>query len=275
MTTHTGFAPTNGTSLYYEISGDGDPIVLLHGFSFNHRMWDDQLDALAERYMVVRYDLRGFGRSAPSEESYTHADDLKALLDHLGIEHTALMGLSLGGGAVINFSVIHPDRVRALIAVDPSLGGFPWSQEFITAQGALRAIAREDGVEEARERWLSFPLFEPALKSPVAAPRLRSLIGDYSGWHWINRDTGRPFTPPAIERLDEITAPTLIIVGERDTPDFYDIAETLVQAIPNARKKILAGAGHMANLEQPERFNELVLQFLNEVDRGSRTEDGG
>jgi pimeloyl-ACP methyl ester carboxylesterase len=265
MTTQTGFAPTNGTSLYYEITGSGDPVVLLHGFSFNHRMWDDQADALSERYMVVRYDLRGFGRSAPSEERYAHADDLKALLDHLAIGRTALMGLSLGGGAAINFSVIHPERVRALIVVDPSLGGFPWSEEFVTAQRELAATAREGGVEAARKRWLSIPIFTHTLANPAAAPRLRALVEDYSGWHWINPDPGRPFSPPAIERLGEITAPALVIVGELDTLDFQRIADTLAQSIPNARKEVLPGAGHMANLERPERFNELVLDFLNDV----------
>src|SRR6185436_3073968 len=94
----TGYAPSNGTSLYYEVSGEGEAVVLLHGFSLDHRMWAPQVDALAGRYRVVRYDLRGFGRSAPSPERFTHADDLLALLDHLHIDRAALVGLSMGGG---------------------------------------------------------------------------------------------------------------------------------------------------------------------------------
>src|SRR6185295_1167159 len=116
-------------------------LVLVHAFSLDTRMWDDQVEAFAERYMVVRYDLRGFGRSAPGSERYSHASDLKALLDHLGLDRVALLGLSMGGGAVINFTIAYPEMVRALITVDSSLGGFAFSQQFASEQIALRETA--------------------------------------------------------------------------------------------------------------------------------------
>ncbi|MEK7328872.1 MAG: alpha/beta hydrolase, partial [Chloroflexota bacterium] len=102
MQTHTGFAEVNGTRLYYEVAGSGQPLVLIHGFSLDTRMWGDQFETFARHYQVVRYDLRGFGQSAvPSNEPYTHADDLNNLLHYLKIDSVHLVGLSLGGGVAI------------------------------------------------------------------------------------------------------------------------------------------------------------------------------
>jgi pimeloyl-ACP methyl ester carboxylesterase len=258
----SGFAPIDGTALAYEVAGAGDPVVLLHGFSLDRRMWDDQVDALARAHCVVRYDLRGFGESAAGDASYTHADDLGALLDRLNLTRVALVGLSLGGGAAINFTVLHPERVRALVVVDPSLGGFRWSAEFTAAQASVRNAARTAGVDAARDEWLSFPMFAAAMRNPAVAPRLRAIVHGYSGHHWLNVDRGRPFTPPAIERLAEILAPTLVIVGELDIPDFRAIADTLERSIPGAQKVVLPGAGHMTNMEAPVSFNDVVLDFL-------------
>jgi pimeloyl-ACP methyl ester carboxylesterase len=92
------------------------------------------------------------------------------------------------------------------------------------------------------------------------------MVSDYSGWHWKNRDPGRSFKPPAIQRLAEIKVPTLIIVGELDPPDFHAIAKTLERGIAGATKVTLPGVGHMANLEAPERFNEIVMEFLSRCD---------
>jgi pimeloyl-ACP methyl ester carboxylesterase len=254
------------TDLHYSIAGQGTPIVLAHGFAIDSRMWDDQVPELAARYSVIRYDLRGFGKSGMRDEPYSHAEDLKGLIDRLGLGRVALMGLSLGGGAVINFTIAYPGAVRALIVVDPSLGGFGWSTEMTGSQNEVQTTARERGVDAAREQWLEHPLFAPAMANPRSAGQVRAMVSDYSGWHWKNRDPGRPFKPPAIQRLGEIKVPTLIIVGELDTPDFHAIAKTLERGIAVSTRVTLPGVGHMANLEAPERFNEIVMEFLSRCD---------
>ena len=265
MRRRLGYAPTEGTELYYEITGEGEPLVLLHAFSFDRRMWLRQLEAFAGEYTVVTYDLRGFGKSALGEASYAHADDLAALLDHLGIERAALLGVSLGGGAAINFAVTRSDRVRALVVVDPSLGGYKWSPQFVQAQAEVRAACTTSGVDAARARWLAMPMFAEALANPHSADALRTMVGDYTGAQWMSVDRGRPFQPPAIQRLGDITAPTLVLVGEHDVSDFQAIADVLVRDIPNVRRATIEGAGHMVNLEAPERFNDVVLEFLRGV----------
>jgi pimeloyl-ACP methyl ester carboxylesterase len=205
------YAEVNGTRLYFEVAGSGHPMILIHGFTLDNRMWDDQFDTFALHYQVIRFDVRGFGKSAlPTCESYSYAADLKALIDHLGISHAYVLGLSLGGMIAIDFALEHPEATDALILADTALGGFQWQK--------------------------------------------------------FGKDNPFPgLDPPAIERLDRISAPTLIIVGELDLVDFHSIAGILKEQIPAARKVVLPDVGHVSNMEDPGKFNEIVLGFLADL----------
>jgi 3-oxoadipate enol-lactonase len=250
-----GFAEVNGTRLYYEMAGEGEPLLLIHGFALDTRVWDDQFDVFAQQYRVIRLDLRGYGRSAlPAAESYRHVDDLKTLLEHLGLQRATLIGLSMGGGVGIDYALTFPETVRALVLVDSTLGGFHW-----TINWSVKA--REVGLDSARKRWLAHPLFAGSFEQPEVAVHVAQIVADYSGWHWLNRDPDRGMAT-AIERLAEIHVPVLVIVGERDLPDFQAIADILVQGIPHAHKEVLRGAGHLPNMESPLAFNDYVLNFL-------------
>jgi len=265
MQKQTGVAEVNGTRLYYEVAGSGHPLVLIHGMSLDTRMWDAQFEPFAHHYQVVRYDARGFGKSAlPTGGSYAHTDDLKALLEYLEIAHAFILGLSMGGGIAIDFALAHPEATDALLPVDSRLTGWQPAPEFAAFLRAVRLRAKEAGIEAARAVWLSSPAFMPALANPEVAPRLAQIIGDYSGWHWLNDNPLRALAPPAVQRLDTLRVPTLIIMGERDFPDCHAIADTLHQRIPKAQKVVIPRVGHMSNMEAPERFNALVLGFLAE-----------
>jgi 3-oxoadipate enol-lactonase len=265
MDEQQGTAEVNGTVLYYESAGSGHPLVLIHGFALDTRMWDYQFGAFTQHYRVVRYDMRGYGKSVPpTDERYSHTDDLKALLKHLTIDRAHVLGQSRGGAVAIDFALAHPGATGALVLVDPVLGGHSWSQEAARTDGAIWETAAKSGVEAGKAQWLAHPLFAPAREKPEVAARLGRMVSDYSGWHLINTDPGLYPDPPAAQRLHEIGAPTLIVVGERDLPDFHAIADTL-QQIPNARKVVLPGAGHMCNMENPSRFNEVVLDFLADL----------
>jgi len=265
MEKQNGFAEVNGTRLYYEVAGSGHPLVLIHGITLDTRMWDDQFEIFAQHYQVIRYDMRGFGKSSlPTGEIYFHADDLKALIEHFGIENAYIIGLSMGGMIAIDFALAYPGATDVLILVDSLLGGFQW-KEFGTSLASVWSRGREFGVQDAKEVWLGLDLFRPAMEKPDVAPRLTRMVSDYSGWSWVNEDTVRNPDPPAAQRLKEIKVPTLIIVGERDLPDFHAISDTLQQQIHNARKVVLPGVGHMSNMENPDKFNEIVLNFLADI----------
>ncbi len=260
----SGYAEVEEARIYYEQIGEGPALVLLHGFSFDTSLWDDQVEEFSRKYRVLRYDLRGFGRSTSSEVRYSHAGDLKALLDHLDIHEAYLAGLSLGGGAVINFALEHPRVSRALILIAPSLGGFKWSPNVSSAQASMQSRAMDRGIDVAREIWIRQTIFRHAMNNKDIAVRLRTMVGRYSGWHWLHADLGMPMVPPAIERLGEIRVPTLVMVGDADAPDQIQIAETLERRISGARKIVFPGVGHLINMEVPALFNKHVLEFLEQ-----------
>ena len=252
------WATLNDTRLYYEEAGAGAPVLLLHGFSFDTRLWDETFAALAPHYHVIRYDLRGFGQSAWPTGPYSHVEDACALLTHLGFDAAHVVGLSLGGSIAIDLAITHPERVRSLTVVDGILSGFVWTKDW----KPVNATARTVGLAEAKTLWLEDELFQPALAVPAAAARVRQMVADYSGWHWVNRDPARAIDPPALQRLETLAAPTLVFIGQHDAPDFHRIADALEHHVPRAMKIYMEGVGHVPPLEAPERFNERLLSFL-------------
>lgn len=266
--TERGFAVVNGTRLYYEVAGAGPAVVLLHGFTLDTTLWDAQWAPFAAAHRVVRYDARGFGQSAvPTREPYRHVDDLRALLAELGVARAALVGLSMGGGIAIDFALAYPHLTTALLLVDATLGGYRWDRELARSWGRLHGLARREGVGAAKAAWLALPQFVPAYEQPAVATALARLVARYSGWGWLNDDPGQGVEPPAVQRLGELGCPVLAVVGARDLPDFLAIADLVARQTPGARRVVLPGVGHLANLEAPERFNAVALAFLNAVAR--------
>jgi pimeloyl-ACP methyl ester carboxylesterase len=263
MNTKHDFVDVNGTRLYCESAGSGQAVVFIHGFTLDTRMWDDQFLPLAQRFRVVRYDLRGFGKSAvPTGKVYSHVDDLKALLDRLEIPHACLVGLSKGGAVALDFALTYPQYVQALVLIDTVLGGFQWSPEGSARDGLVWQRAREAGIPAAKESWLTHPLFAPAHRQAAVAARLAQIVDEYSGWHFINANPEQGLEPPAAQRLSQLAMPMLVIVGEEDIADFQQISEKICQQVPRARKLVLPGVGHMANMEAPEQVSQALLAFL-------------
>jgi pimeloyl-ACP methyl ester carboxylesterase len=258
-------APVNGTRLFYEVAGHGQPLVLIHGFGLDHRLWDEQFRDYARRFRVLCYDLRGFGRSdAPADQPYQHADDLRGLLDYFEMDQAILAGLSLGGFVALNAALSFPSRVSALVLAAPFLNGRAMSPAWDAEVAPIWREARALGAEATKQRWHHIRLFEAARAHPQAGPRLAAMTAGWSGWQFLHRDPEN--TPaPINNRLNEIRAPTLIVVGERDLPDFQAIARELL-AIPLARLASIPGAGHLPPLEAPSLFDALVLGFLGTLE---------
>jgi pimeloyl-ACP methyl ester carboxylesterase len=262
MQTTQGIAHVNGTQLYYEAAGAGSALVLIHGHTLDIRMWDAQFETFASQYYVIRYDMRGYGRSdLPGTAVFAPADDLNALLSYLGVAHAHVLGLSRGGVVAIDFALAYPSKTHTLIVADTALREFPW-QAFGEFTQAVKSAATGSGIDAARQRWQQGALFAPAMEQPQVAARLAQMVADYSGWHWLNQEPVRLLEPPPTQQLDTITAPTLVIVGERDLPEFQAIADLVHQRVPNASKAIMPGVGHMSNMEDPAFFNTLVLEFI-------------
>ncbi|MDD3652378.1 alpha/beta fold hydrolase [Immundisolibacter sp.] len=257
------YAEIDGGRLFYRRQGRGQPLLLVHGFALDHRVWALQWPALAADFDVISVDLRGFGRSSlPGAAPYAHHADLRALLDALGVERAHLMGHSLGGGIAASFAVAYPQRAGRLVLSAPLLRGHALSA-LLTLLKRVWQIAARDGVDAARTAWLHSDLFAPALDTPTGRALLTAILADYSGWHWQHRDPETGVEPPLAERLPELLAPTLVLVGARDLPDFVHMGEALAGQAPDARLELLPTLGHGPSVESPDLFNRLALDFLN------------
>jgi pimeloyl-ACP methyl ester carboxylesterase len=266
------FAELNGTTIAYDTAGDGAPVVLMHAGVGDRRLWDGQMDAFSARHRVVRLDMRGFGESAIPGMPFSYVDDLRALLDHLGIERAAVVGNSFGGRVSLDFALEHPERLTALVLVDSALSGWEGSaflDEFDEEEETLLDGGQIDAAVELNLRtWLDGPEREAAPVAPDVRARVaemqrssfETLVRAYEG----SPEPG-PVTwadPPAATRLGEVSAPTLVIVGARDQPDFRAISARLAAEIPGAESVELETA-HLPALERPDEFNRIVLDFLS------------
>jgi pimeloyl-ACP methyl ester carboxylesterase len=261
-----GFAPVNGTRLFYEVKGSGPAVVLIHGGQLDCRMWDDQFAALAGHFRVIRYDVRGYGGSVRPDLPYSDADDLAALLDYLKVDKAHLVGLSLGGRIAIDFAVAHPARVGSLTLAGPGLSGYepPAGAETDLRMWEIIKAARDRGPEAATALWLKDPFMAPAMEQARLVPVLQRMARENAHCWLENPILQRSPKPAAATRLGEIKVPTLLVIGDRDVPQIKATIETLEKGIRGAKKVSIKGAGHMVNMEKPDIFNEAVLSFLRQ-----------
>lgn len=255
--------PASGTTtsgLFYEVSGTGEPLVFIHAFSVDRRMWQPQVEAFDGRFRVVRYDLRGHGRSAAPAGPYTGYGDLRDVLDALGIQRATLIGLSAGSEVALNFALANPARVTRLLLASPGLGGYrlpplPW------ADATFQAAAKGD-FEAAARLWAETPIMA-LRKNQNQRDAVRSLVVDNRRL-WTYRRTEQPLMPPAIDRLAEIKVPVLVITGEEDLPYIADIAALIAKGVANGRHVVIRGAGHILNLDAPAEFSTAISDFVTQ-----------
>ncbi len=268
MLRRTGTADVNGAQISYEIAGEGEPLVLVHAGIADCRMWGDQVEAFAGRYRVIRYDLRGFGKTAMVEGPFSHHEDLRGLLDSLGVGRAHLVGCSMGGGAVLDFALRHPERVGMLVLVGSAVSGF--EGDFGPPEQWDELVAADEAgdlgwVSELEVQiWVDGPGrgpedVEAGVRDLVREMNLIALETEASG---LGEEL--PPEPPAVDRLEEVLAPSLVIVGDSDQPRTLAAADLLARKLPNARKVIMTGVAHLPNMERPDEFNRLVLDFLEE-----------
>jgi pimeloyl-ACP methyl ester carboxylesterase len=244
----------------WEEEGEGNPVVLLHAFSVDRRMWDAQVAYLKRSYRVLRYDLRAHGKSASVGESYSAIDDLKELLDERGITKAALVGLSNGSRVALDFTLAHPERVARLVLASPWISGYK-PQESMAWMSPVLAAARTGDAEKAATLWAETPLMSiPG--DPAATATVKRLTQDNRSLWLLPQNTERLLEPPALGRLAEVKIPVLLIEGEKDLPDTHHVADALIAGIPSAQRLVVPGVGHLVNLAAPKAFNGALTRFL-------------
>jgi 3-oxoadipate enol-lactonase len=270
--TDSGFVETSGGRIYYEVDGEGSALTLIHAGVANLRQWDPQILTFAERYRVVRYDTRGFGRSTTENVSFSNREDLMAVLDHLGITRTHLLGTSRAGSIALDATLEFPERIASLIAVAGGISGFeaaPTPEEQATFAELERRWEANDWTALAEGEtavWVD----GPGQPSDRVDPALRSTVHDWIAASYRDHAQEEPepqvLQPPANERLGEVRVPTLVIVGSLDTSNTIAASRRLAEGVTGARLAVFEGVAHMVNLEQPDRLANLVLDFLASVD---------
>jgi pimeloyl-ACP methyl ester carboxylesterase len=230
-------------------------------------MWEPQVAAFAKHFDVICPDRRGFGKSELPAMRWSPVADLLRLMDHLRLKPAHVVGCSLGSMLAIDFALQHGERVSKIILVGPGIGGAHFGKNYPEVFAEVRA-AEETGDNDAINR-AEMHLFLEGPRRPrgyVKQP-LRDLFLDMNGSNfgvdWETAPTD-DLNPPAVERLEEITAPTLVVVGDEDVPTVFDAADLLMKKVPHARKAVIHDAAHLPNLEHPEEFNRIVLEFLLE-----------
>jgi 3-oxoadipate enol-lactonase len=275
-TSTSGFAQVNGTRLYYEVAGEGYPLVLMHGGIMDNTMWDDQFEAFAQRYRVIRFDLRGFGQSdlPVGPEPISMRGDLRALLEFLSIDKANVLGISMAGSIAIDFTLDYPDMVNALILVAPGVNGYnsdsAQSEDekamFQEIEAAFESNDLEHAVELETRAWVDGPLRTPEQVDPQVRKRAYNMnLQNNRRALGIEWPASQNLTPPAIERLAEIRVPTLLIIGDGDVREQVTLIDILATKIPSAQKAVMHGVAHVPNMERPAEFNQLVLDFLKMV----------
>ncbi len=265
----SGSVAAEKARIYYDVAGNGDAVILIHGGLLTKEMWDGPFQKLAQRYCVVRYDARNHGLSRSEEATFAHFEDLKTLMDGLKIGKAVVMGLSLGGKTAIDFALQYPDRVNGLILVSPGLSGFefhgPENQAYDKKFNAAVGSGDPEKIIEAfMEAWTYGPRRRAEQVDPAVRDRIRSMAR-ISLKTWNSQTKEQVLTPPAITRLGDIKSPTLAIVGDIDMPNIIEIVDLLEKNIPHFEKVVIHGAAHMVNLEKPQEFDRAVQNFLDTI----------
>jgi 3-oxoadipate enol-lactonase len=259
----SGMAEVNGTKLYYETAGKGPAVALVHGGLVDSRQWDDQMKEFAQHHRVVRYDLRGFGRSAAAPQPFSHIEDLRALMDFLKIKRATVVGLSLGGIIAADFALEHPERVERLVLVGAGLRGDKQPPDEDAVKAYVAAI--KGNAEEFVNVTMKSGLYATVREGTPAYSRLRQMmLENFKALSTLAPGFLKYPVLPTIERLGQIKAPTLVIIGGEDTQSLKNVADTLAAGIPGARKLVIPGASHHPPVERPNEFNKAVLSFLKE-----------
>ena len=252
-----------GGEVAYDVTGPpmAPAVVLLHGAFMDRRSWDRQVAAFSKQLRVVRLDMRPFGESTLPREPYSVPDDVRLLLDHLKIDRAHMMGHSFGGGVALDFALLYPTRVSSLVLVGAGPSGFtPPDDERKAAMAIFAAVKQGD--EAIVSAWIAHPMWSVARERPQIREELAAITRRNLAPFRMTAPPYRPLTPPAVGRLAEVTAPTLVIVGDRDTPGNQQASALLAKQISGAKSLVIPGADHAVPLAWPEAFNSAALDFM-------------
>jgi len=268
----SGFIAVPGGRLYYEADGAGHPLLLIPGGLGSLRMWDEHVPAFVKRYQVIRFDPRGYGDTETDNVEFSNRADAAAVLEQLGAQSAHVVGQSRGGNIGLDLSIERPELVDALVLVAAGASGYepqlPAGVEPVPWDEMERLWESKDwtALAELETRVWVDGWGQPATR--VDAELRRRVHDEILQTYLAQKEEAQPqpLQPPAAGRLGEVEAPLLVVIGSVDEPGGTLNSRFVAESVAGARLVEFEGAAHMVHMEQPARFNELVLEFLAEVD---------
>ena len=268
----------DGVRLYFEETGSGCPVILVHEFAGDLRSYEPQMRHFGKRYRAIAFNARGFPPSDVPKHvaSYSQAraaDDILTVLDHTGERQAHIVGLSMGGFATLHFGLRHPQRARSLC-----IGGCGYGAEldkceaFRAEADAIASVIRTDGMPAFAERYAYGPTrVQYENKDPRGHAEFKRMLAEHSPVGSANTQQGvqkeRPSLYTLVEEMRRLTVPTLIITGDEDWPCLLP-GILMKQSIPSAALAVMPNAGHAINIEEPDEYNRIVGDFLAQVESG-------
>jgi pimeloyl-ACP methyl ester carboxylesterase len=271
------FATTDdGIRLYFEETGSGRPVIMVHEFAGDLRSFEPQMRHFGKRYRAVAFNARGFPPSdVPEHVSFYSqaraADDILAVLDHIGERQAHIIGLSMGGFATLHFGLRHPQRALSLCVGGCGYGAEPDKRETFRAEAdAIANAIRTEGMATFAERYAYGPTrVQYQNKDPRGHTEFKAMLAEHSAVGSANTQQGvqkeRPSLYTLVEEMKRLTVPTLIITGDEDWPCLSP-GILMKQSIPTAALAVIPNSGHAINLEEPEEYNRIVANFLAQVE---------
>lgn len=246
----------DGVGIYYEVHGDGPPLLLTHGYSSTSAMWHGQIDAFAKDHMLILWDMRGHGRSDYPDDPKAYSEeltvgDIAAILDAVGAKRAIIGGLSLGGYMSLAFYRAHPDRARALLIIDTGPG---FRKDDAREAWNARALGTADKLDQE-----GLAMLKSATRERASASHRNAKGLALAARGMLTQRDAR-----VIELLPDVKVPCLIVVGADDTP-FLAASDYMAAKIPGAQKVVIPAAGHAVNIDQPKAFVDAVMPFLKNL----------
>jgi 3-oxoadipate enol-lactonase len=263
----SGYLDASGAKIYYEERGSGPAIVFLHDGLLNSASWDEVWQPLAAKYHVIRYDRRGYGRSDSATSSFSPIDDLVKLLRHLNIAHAVIVGSSSGGALAIDFAIAHPQMVDGLFLIGPVLHGMKFSAEFLERANRNNEPMERDDVPAMARNWSQDKFLIAGTNNNARRKLYEGLVANAEKLKNYDAGLEQKLSPPASERLSEIKAPALILVGEGDIADVRVHCRAIHAGISGSERIVVNDTGHLIQLEKPE---EVVKQLEGFAERCGR-----
>ncbi len=262
------FVEIKDHKIYYEISGVGSPILLIHGGYLDNTMWDDQVEFLNKNgFMTIRFDDTGHGKSISGKEKVYSFEIIEAILNKCGIDKVGIIGLSWGTMMAVDYTLKYPEKVSKLILISPGLSGWEYFQDEKARKNfERRQIARKNNdkelfVEYFQKNWTDGPDYDSLRIDPEIRKRIGAIMRKNMENHW-NEDWSNLEDPPAIEKIKELKPETLIITGKLDGKDIQMIGEKLDREIVNSKRIEIKNVAHTLNLEKPSKTNRIIRKFL-------------